>query len=66
MALIIRADARRPHYLVASGLVVVLGQQLGDLLHVDGVVEGSRVTDLALVGSKFALKSRKYPLKTKS
>lgn len=37
------------HHLVASQLVTVLLQQRRDLLHVDGVVERSRVTDLSLV-----------------
>ena len=46
------------HDLVAPQLVVVLAEQLGYLLHVDGVVEGRRVADLALVGAQLALQVR--------
>jgi len=44
-------------YLVSSGLVVVFGQELGNLLYVYGVIEGCRVTHLSLVGTQFALKA---------
>ena len=44
-------------YLVSSGLVVVLAEQLGDLLHVYGVVEGRGVSHLALVGAQLALEA---------
>ncbi len=37
------------HDLVATRVVVVADEQLGDLLHGDGVVEGRGVADLALV-----------------
>ena len=36
-------------YLVTPQVVAVLGQQVGDLLHVDRVVERRGVADLALV-----------------
>ena len=44
-------------HLVASQVVAVLLQQLGDLLHVDGVVEGGGVADLPLVGRHLALQA---------
>ena len=44
-------------YLVSSGLVVVFGQEFGDLLYVDGVIEGCRVTHLSFVGTQLALKA---------
>ena len=46
-------------YLVSSWLVVVFGQKFRDLLDVDGVVERRRVTNLALVATKLALKWKK-------
>ena len=46
------------HDLVAPQLVVVLAEQLGYLLHVDGVVEGRGVADLALVRAQLALQVR--------
>lgn len=36
--------------LIASQVVAVLRQQVGHLLHVDGVVEGCGVTNLSLIG----------------
>ena len=44
-------------YLVSSGLVVVLFEQVGDFVDVDGVVERGGVADLALVGSELALEA---------
>jgi len=32
-------------------------EQIGDLLHVDGIIERRRVTDLTLVGCHFALQT---------
>ena len=43
--------------LIASQVVAVLVQQVGDLLHVDGVVERRRVTDLALIRGHLALQA---------
>ena len=44
-------------YLVTPGLVVVLGEQLRNLLHVHSVVEGGGVSHLALVRTELALKA---------
>ena len=43
------------HDLVAAQLVVVAGEELGDLVHGDGVVEGRRVAYFALVGAHLRL-----------
>lgn len=41
--------------LIASQVVAVLVEEVGNFLHVDGVVEGRRISDLALVGGHLAL-----------
>ena len=46
-----------PPHLVAPQVVAVVVQKAGDLLHVDGVVEGRRVSDLPLVGAHLALEA---------
>ena len=41
-------------HLVPSQVVTVLPQQLGDLLHIDSIVEGRGVSDFSLVGRDLA------------
>ena len=44
-------------HLIPSQVISVLVQQAGDLLHVDGVIEGCGIADLTLVGRDFALQA---------
>ena len=44
-------------YLIASLMVSILMQQIRNLLNVDGVIEGCRITNLPLVGRHFALEA---------
>jgi hypothetical protein len=43
------------HDLITTRLVIILAQQFGDLLHINGVIKGGGVTNLALVRPQFAL-----------
>ena len=49
-------DIKAP-YLIASLVIAILVKQIGDLLHVDGVVEGCSVTDLTLVWGHLPLQT---------
>ena len=44
-------------HLVATEMIAVVMEQVGDLLYIDGVVEGGRVSYLTLVRRHFALQT---------
>ena len=46
-----------PRHLVATEMIAVVVEQVRDLLYIDGVVEGRRVPDLALVGRHLTLET---------